>query len=297
MILLVNVINQWFTGAMAQVGIRPAVGSDTGRQRDANEDSAYISRRLLAVADGMGGHAHGEVASAAAIAAFADLDNSLDDAGATDTPGATDAAETAEQAPETDVRATLAGAVADACQRLAELAQQDPSLHGMGTTLTAMLWDGASFALAHVGDTRGYLLRDGELTQLTRDHTMVQSLVDEGRMLPEQAIGHPRRSVLTRALQTSGSTEPDLSVHEALPGDRYLLCSDGLTDAVPPELLGEVLNATGEPDDMVRMLIELANEGGGPDNITCVVADVVASPTPEIGAQLAGAAARVDGTA
>jgi serine/threonine protein phosphatase PrpC len=147
----------------------------------------------------------------------------------------------------------------------------------MGTTITAMLWDGARFALAHIGDSRAYMLRGGALYQITRDHTLVQSLVDDGRMSPEQAARHPNRSLLLRALETSGFADLDLSLREAYVGDRYLLCSDGLTAVVDPETLHNVLTTIPDPEEAVRYLIELANEAGGPDNITCIVADVEAA--------------------
>ncbi|MEU8196664.1 protein phosphatase 2C domain-containing protein [Microbispora amethystogenes] len=225
-----------------------------GRSRANNEDSVHAGERLLAIADGMGGHGHGEVASAAVISELARLED--------------------EPAPADPV-AALADAVREAGQRLGDLAAQDPALERMGTTVTAMLWDGEGrFALAHVGDSRAYMLRDGALYQITRDHTLVQSLVDDGRMSPDQAARHPRRSLLLRALETSGLAEPDLSLREAYPGDRYLLCSDGLTAVLEAEALHTVLSTVADPREAVARLIELANEGGGPDNISCVVADV-----------------------
>ncbi|WP_327044286.1 protein phosphatase 2C domain-containing protein [Microbispora sp. NBC_01189] len=225
-----------------------------GRSRANNEDSVHAGERLLAIADGMGGHGHGEVASAAVISELARLE---------DDPASGDPV------------AALADAVREAGQRLGDLAAQDPALERMGTTVTAMLWDGEGrFALAHVGDSRAYMLRDGALYQITRDHTLVQSLVDDGRMSPDQAARHPRRSLLLRALETSGLAEPDLSLREAYPGDRYLLCSDGLTAVLEAEALHTVLSTVADPREAVARLIELANEGGGPDNISCVVADV-----------------------
>jgi PPM family protein phosphatase len=237
--------------------LRYAVASDVGQRRDANEDSVYTSSRLLAVADGMGGHVAGEVASSAAIAAVTDLDQRL-----------------AEGSAEADLPEALSGMVADAARRLSTLAEEDPALQGMGTTLTALLWDGTRFLVAHVGDSRAYRLREGDLEQITRDHTVVQELVDQGRITPEAAMTHPSRSVLTRALQSGGEADPDVFALEARAGDRYLICSDGLSDVVPSELLREVLAAVADPSAVVRKLVELANAGGGPDNITCVVADV-----------------------
>ncbi|WP_199430234.1 PP2C family protein-serine/threonine phosphatase [Qaidamihabitans albus] len=238
--------------------LRYAAGSDTGRRREENEDSAFTSPRLLAVADGMGGHAHGEVASEVAIAAIADLDRRLTDVGT----------------EELDPAAELAQGVADAAERLDERVAANPDLAGMGTTLTALLWDGTRFALAHIGDSRGYLFREGELSRITRDHTVVQSLVDEGSLAPELAASHPHRSVLTRALLADSPAEPDVSIQPVRAGDRYLLCSDGLTDVVTDGEIGDVLESGGEPEEVVRTLIDLANSHGGPDNITCVVVDV-----------------------
>ncbi len=243
----------------AQFALRYAAGSDVGRRREQNEDSAYASSRLLAVADGMGGHGHGEVASSVAIAAMAALDDTLP-----------------EHGPEGfDLVAAVEAAVKEANVRLREMTGRDPSLKGMGTTLTAMLWDGTRFALAHVGDSRAYLLRGNVLYQITQDHTLVQSLVDEGRLTPEQAAVHARRSMLLRALESSGNVEPDLSLREAKAGDRYLLCSDGLTGVVGPEALYEAMTTISDLKELVWRLIEMANDAGGPDNITCVVADVV----------------------
>ncbi len=243
----------------ARYALRYAAGSDVGRRREQNEDSAYASSRLLAVADGMGGHGHGEVASSVAIAALAALDDTLP-----------------ERGPEgIDLVAAVEAAVKKANMRLREMTGRDPSLKGMGTTLTAMLWDGTRFALAHVGDSRAYLLRGNVLYQITQDHTLVQSLVDEGRITPEEAAVHARRSMLLRALESSGNVEPDLSLREAKVGDRYLLCSDGLTCVVGPQQLYEAMTRIADLKELVQRLIDMANEAGGPDNITCVVADVV----------------------
>ncbi|WP_158890509.1 PP2C family protein-serine/threonine phosphatase [Amycolatopsis anabasis] len=237
--------------------LRYAVGSDPGLRRSNNEDAVYASSRLLAVADGMGGHAHGEVASGTTASVLAELDANLP-----------------AELGDIDLLATLAGAVAEAARRLIDLISQDAGLTGMGTTLTALLWNGREFGVVHLGDSRGYLLRDDTLHQITRDHTMIQALVDSGRLTPEQAAEHPRRSVLVRALQADTEVEPDLFLHQVAAGDRYLLCSDGLTDVVPVEAVGEALAEIEDPDAAVRRLIELANEGGGPDNISCVLADV-----------------------
>jgi serine/threonine protein phosphatase PrpC len=240
------------------LALRYAVRSDVGLLREGNEDSAYAGPRLLAVADGMGGHAAGEVASAVAISALAGLDGDL---------------------PASELVDALADAVARANQILHDMVAADPSIGGMGTTLTAMLWSGSRVALCHIGDSRAYVLSRGELRQITHDHTLVQSLVDDGRISPGEAATHPQRSLLLRALDGTSDAEPDLSLREARMGDRYLLCSDGLSGVVSEETLHRTLATIAEPDDAVLQLVELAIKGGGPDNITCIVADVVDSAT------------------
>jgi PPM family protein phosphatase len=256
-----------------------ALRSDVGLLREGNEDSAYAGPRLLAIADGMGGHAAGEVASAVAISAIAPLDrqNLIDD---------------------DDMLNALATAVASARTTLHDMSVSDPAVEGMGTTLTALLWSGPRVAVCHIGDSRAYLLRDGDLYQITRDHTLIQSLVDEGRLSPAAAANHPQRSLIMRALQGSTEAEPDLAMHDAILGDRYLLCSDGLTDVVGDEAVFEILSTVPDADDAVNELIELAIRNGGPDNITCIVADAVDTVTgpvtPTTDARLAGAAAGGD---
>jgi PPM family protein phosphatase len=239
--------------------LRSAVGSDVGRRRPMNQDSATTTPRLLAVADGMGGHAHGEVASAVAIQALLDLDTRL----------------SSTDLEQVDLLSELGITICDAVARLTTLAQQDPDLRGTGTTVVAFLVSGLRIGVAHIGDSRAYLLRDNELHRLTRDHTMVQAMVDEGRLSEAEAAVHPRRSWLVRTLQEDTPAEPDLFLLEARVGDRYLICSDGVTAVLDDPDLHEVLVAEDEPAEAVARLIELANEGGGPDNITCVVADLV----------------------
>ena len=254
--------------------LRYAVRSDVGLLREGNEDSAYAGPRLLAVADGMGGHAAGEVASSLTIASMAKLDS---------------------EPPGGDMLAELAAAVAAANTRLQEMIIANPAVEGMGTTLTALFWSDGHAAVCHIGDSRGYLLREGELYQITHDHTLVQSLVDEGRISADDVSTHPQRSLLLRALDGRSVAEPDLSVHDAQVGDRYLLCSDGLSGVVSDETLRETLATIEDPEAVTRQLIELALHGGGPDNITSIVADVVdtaASRIPPTGTPvLAGAAA------
>jgi PPM family protein phosphatase len=232
--------------------LRYAARSDVGLVRSNNEDSVYAGARLLALADGMGGHAAGEVASQLVIAALAHLDD--------DEPGG-------------DLLAKLDAAIRSGNSAIAAQVEMEPDLEGMGTTLTAILFAGNRLGLAHIGDSRGYLLRDGELTQITKDDTFVQTLVDEGRITREEAHSHPQRSLIMRAL-TGHEVEPTLTMREVSTGDRYLLCSDGLSDPVSDET---ILDALQIPDvtDSADRLIELALRGGGPDNVTVVVADVV----------------------
>ena len=234
------------------LALRYAARSDRGLVRANNEDSVYAGARLLALADGMGGHAAGEVASQLVIAALAHLDD--------DEPGG-------------DLLSKLETAVHEGNSAIAEHVEIDPELDGMGTTLTAILFAGDRLGLVHIGDSRGYLLRDGELTQITKDDTFVQTLVDEGRITAEEAHSHPQRSLIMRAL-TGHEVEPTLIMREAREGDRYLLCSDGLSDPVSQETILEALKLPSVTESADR-LIELALRGGGPDNITVVVADVV----------------------
>ena len=229
-----------------------AARSDRGLVRSNNQDSVYAGPRLLALADGMGGHAAGEVASKVVIAALAPLDD--------DEPG-------------DDLLGQLREAVLAGNGAISELVSSDPDLDGMGTTLTAVLFAGSKLGLVHIGDSRAYLVRDGELSQITHDDTFVQSLIDEGRITEEEAANHPQRSLLLRAL-TGHETEPSLAVREARPGDRYLLCSDGLTSPVSEDTIAEALRIS-DPQQCADRMIELALKGGGPDNVTVIVADVV----------------------
>jgi protein phosphatase len=236
------------------IALRYTVRSDVGLLREGNEDSAYAGPHLLAIADGMGGHAAGEVAGAVAIATLAPLD--ADPSGI-------------------DMLQALADAIAAANVELHRITVSDPATEGMGTTLTALLWSGDEVALCHIGDSRGYLLRDGEFNRITHDHTLVQSLVDEGRLTPEAAASHPQRSLVMRALQSSVPAEPDLALLKAKVGDRYLLCSDGLSDVVSDETVQKTLIELTDLEEAVGQLIDLAIRSGGPDNITCVLADVI----------------------
>jgi protein phosphatase len=232
--------------------LRYAARSDRGLVRSNNEDSVYAGARLLALADGMGGHAAGEVASQLVIAALAPLDD--------DEPG-------------DDLLTKLADATREGNESIADHVDADPELDGMGTTLTAILFAGRKLGLAHVGDSRAYLLRDGELTQITRDDTFVQSLVDEGRITPEQAHTHPQRSLIMRAL-TGNDVDPTLTIRETRENDRYMLCSDGLSDVVSDETIAATMRKAETVDECAERLVELALRSGGPDNVTVIVADV-----------------------
>jgi serine/threonine protein phosphatase PrpC len=237
------------------LALRYAVRSDVGLLREGNEDSAFAGPHLLAVADGMGGHAAGEVASAATITTIAPLDDARNIG--------------------PDLVGALADAVAMANLRLQELIISDPAIEGMGTTLTALLWADGYAALCHIGDSRAYRLRNGQFLQITHDHTLVQSLVDEGKITEDDVATHPHRSLLLRALDGRTVAEPDLTQLETLPGDRYLLCSDGLSGVVTEHTLHQTLSSIRDPDKAALQLVELAIRGGGPDNITCIVADVM----------------------
>ncbi|MFE0453310.1 Stp1/IreP family PP2C-type Ser/Thr phosphatase [Streptomyces sp. NPDC058914] len=236
------------------LSLRFAAGSHKGMIREGNEDSGYAGPRLLAIADGMGGAAAGEVASSEAISTIVALD---------------------EDVPGSDVLTSLGTAVQRANDQLRAMVEEDPQLEGMGTTLTALLWTGQRLGLVHVGDSRAYLLRDGVLTQITQDHTWVQRLVDEGRITEEEATTHPQRSLLMRALGSGEHVEPDLSIREVRAGDRYLICSDGLSGVVSHQTLEDTLASYQGPQETVQELIQLALRGGGPDNITVIVADVL----------------------
>jgi protein phosphatase len=245
---------------MTSLRLRYVALTDTGLRRTSNQDSGYASSRLIAIADGMGGAAAGDLASAETMNIIRQLDRELDDV---------------------DPLTALGEAVRNANRHLGELVAADPAVEGMGTTLEAMLWDGQQFSTAHIGDSRAYRLRDGTLTQLSSDHTFVQSLVDEGKLTPDEARGHPHRSLLLRVLLGRDDNEPDLDHVDGQLGDRYLLCSDGLTDMVDDAGIATALAA--ETIDMAATeLVRLALEGGGFDNVTVVIGELVdASEEPD----------------
>jgi serine/threonine protein phosphatase PrpC len=229
-------------------------GTDVGRARSGNEDSYLCGRTVFAVADGLGGHQGGEVASAAAVEPLAALDGR-------------------ELAEPGQAAEALAAAIREANSAIIDRAAGDPDLWGMGTTVTAAALAGdRHLQLAHVGDSRAYLLRDGTLDQLTTDHTVVGELVRRGRLTPEQAAIHPERSILTRAV----GLDPRLLVDTPDPlelrdGDQVLLCSDGLTEAVDDDRIAELLAAEADGNAACQALIDAANTAGGPDNITVVL--------------------------
>jgi serine/threonine protein phosphatase PrpC len=233
--------------------LRATLVSDIGLVRTNNEDSAHAGRRLLALADGIGGMPAGEVASAIVVRTLA----GLDDAPLTD-----------------DALATLRKATEAANQEILRVGGADPANDGMGTTATAILLAGDQLALLHVGDSRGYMQRNGELTQLTKDDTFVQSLVDQGLLTPEGARHHPRRSIVTQALQGL-EYQPTLTLQPAQLGDRLLLCSDGLTDVVTDDAIGHTLRTYDDVKQCAEQLVKLALDAGATDNVTVVVADVV----------------------
>ncbi|HEY8533794.1 MAG TPA: PP2C family serine/threonine-protein phosphatase [Micromonospora sp.] len=255
--------------------LRYAAHSDRGLIRDGNQDSVYAGPRLLAVADGMGGMAAGDIASNIVIGALAQLD---------------------EDVPGDALVDALRAAVENANRQLREAIEANPQLEGMGTTLTATLFSGTKIGVVHIGDSRAYLLRDGELTQITKDDTYVQMLVDEGRITEEEANTHPQRSLLTRALD-GRDIDPEYSVRQVLPGDRYLICSDGLSSVVSADTIAATLREYSDPQQCVERLVQLALRSGGPDNITVIVADAtdedIVESTPIVG----GAAARDRGLA
>jgi protein phosphatase len=244
------------------LALKIASHSETGLVRKNNQDSGYASPQLLVVADGMGGAAAGDLASALVIDAIRRIDK----------PTAGE-----------EMLEALSGAIHKANDRIADLVEANVALDGMGTTVTGALFDGTQLGLAHIGDSRAYLLRDGHLQQLTHDHSWVQSLLDEGKIDPDEAAMHPHRSLLLKVLNGQPANDPDLTLVPVAAGDRLLFCSDGLCGLVDDEVIEELLQ-TGQPADALACLLEEARVQGGVDNITIIVADVVeeaAAVTPE----------------
>lgn len=247
--------------------------SDVGLVRENNQDSGYAGRHLLLLADGMGGPAGGDIASSVAVAHFVPLDD--------------------DTVPADQMLLLLRGALQGAHDELIDRSSVAPQLRGLGTTCIALLRSGNKLAMVHIGDSRAYLLRDGQLTQVTTDHSLVQYLVETGQITPEQAENHPKRSVILRVLgDTPGTVSADETLREAKVGDRWLLCSDGLSGVVSADTISEVMQTTTDLDECADRLIQLALLGGAPDNVTCVMADVVpSSETVPTQPQIVGAAA------
>lgn len=255
------------------IALHYAARSDIGLGRyKNNQDSGYAGPHLLVVCDGMGGNAGGDVASSLTVGGLAALDG---------------------EAHGSNALQRLEQTIREAASSVRERAGEQPELEGMATTVTALLRSGDRLALAHVGDSRAYLLHDGDLTQVTTDHTFVQRLVDEGRITAEEADRHPQRNVVTRMLGDLGTSDViDSSMRSAGAGDRWMLCSDGLSGFVSKDTLAETLASVADPGACADRLVQLALRGGGADNITCIVADVVeVSTAPTTTPQVVGAAA------
>jgi PPM family protein phosphatase len=242
---------------MTALALASAARSDVGRRRN-NEDAVYASPRLAAVADGVGGHAAGEVASRWIILALQQLDKCR-----LDQP----------------LDAALRDAVAWGNQTIGFIAECQPETAGMSTTLTAVaLSNEGAYVLANIGDSRTYLLRDGELTRLTRDDSFIQEMVDSGQLTLEQARRHPARNVVLEALDGRPERRATTEILAARPGDRLLLCSDGLSDALDDDALAGLLRAHADRDACTRALVAAALAAGGRDNVSAIVADVVPGP-------------------
>jgi len=241
-----------------------AARSAIGLRRSGNEDSAITSANLIAVADGMGGHAGGEVASAIAIKELTKLipiSQSI-------------------HIDADSIEDLLAQAMVDIDLEIARVANDDPELRGMGTTLTALLLHEDRIALMHIGDSRAYRLRDGELEQLSLDHTVLQELIDQGKLTIAEANDHPQRSLLTQVLMGSGNLDPVLVVYERKAGDRYLLCSDGLSSVLSNKEIKSLLKKN-KREDAVAALVDATYINDAPDNVTVIVADIATDLTVE----------------
>jgi serine/threonine protein phosphatase PrpC len=238
--------------------LRYAAVSDVGRHRKENQDSGYASEHLLVVADGVGGAAYGDVASSTAVHLLRRLDAN----------------------PPAEMLPALAGVVHRIHDKLAEMVEQDGELEGTSTTVTAALFDGHRLGFAHVGDSRAYLLRDGEVHQLTKDHTFVQTLIDEGRITEEDSRVHPHRNIILRAVDGVHETDPDLFDVDLQPGDRVLLCSDGCSGAVTDDEIRDLLGSDSV-DTAAVTLVQTALDNGTTDNVTVVVAEVLPGDTAD----------------
>ena len=241
--------------------------SDVGLVRGNNEDAGFASHHVQVVADGVGGAAAGEVASATTTYVVSAM---------------------AAAHPATDASALLRRAVAEAHHQLRTGVGRDPSHAGMATTLVAALARHGQVTLAHIGDSRAYRLRDGRLSRLTTDHTLVQAMIDSGRLTPAEARRHPYRSVVLKSVNAEEEPHPDVFQVRTSPGDRLLLCSDGLTDFVNERVVADLL-PHGDPDDAAHALVDAALAAGGRDNVTCVVSDIDDGPPMAWDGRLLGA--------
>ncbi|GAA3878997.1 protein phosphatase 2C domain-containing protein [Leifsonia kafniensis] len=256
---------------MATVSQSAAV-SHVGKVRSNNQDSGYAGHSLFVVADGMGGHAGGDVASAIATKRVMQADIGYTTA--------------------QDAEFALQAALIAANSQLAETVFEHAELTGMGTTVSAMIVLEDQVAIAHIGDSRIYLLRDGELSQITVDHTFVQRLVDSGRITEQEAMVHPRRSVLMRVLgDVEASPEVDTSILTTLAGDRWLICSDGLSGVVSPAAIANALLSGASPLSVATRLVKESLDAGAPDNVTIVVVDIGDGPLREAEPVVVGSAA------
>lgn len=230
--------------------------SDIGKHRSSNQDSGYSGYQLFFVADGMGGHAGGDIASAITSQRVALTDSKYD---------------TVEEAIE-----SLKAGVIEANSMLTGTVVEHPELQGMGTTFSGLLVHGSQIITAHIGDSRIYRMRSGQVEQITKDHTFVQKLVDLGRITEEEALVHPRRSVLMRVLgDVQGDPELDIALYDALPGDRWMVCSDGLSGVVPDDVMANILASSVPTEEAAELLVGEALEHGAPDNVTVVITDIV----------------------
>ena len=233
-----------------------AAASHVGRVRSSNQDSGYSGYQLFFVADGMGGHAGGEFASALSSQRIAQID--------------------ANYATPDDAGAAMLNVILEANQTLTDTVANHPELSGMGTTFSGMIFVDEQAMIGHIGDSRIYLYRDGALRQITKDHTFVQRLVDLGRITPEEALVHPRRNVIMRVLgDTNEVPQLDAEVLDVKPGDRWLLCSDGLCGYVSDEIVERNLGSSESAEEITEVLIGEALEAGAPDNVTIVIVDVL----------------------
>lgn len=264
------------TGASQRAGLRLDYSalSDVGRVRKNNQDSGYAGPWLLSVCDGVGGAARGDIASATAIGQLRRLDTD---------PGSD------------DLLGLISGALHRAHDRIAETVEEEPALRGTSTTAVVALFDGTRLALGHIGDSRAYLLREGNLSQLTTDHTFVQSLIDEGRITEEEAESHPHRHLILKALDGATDLEPDLFTVDLAEGDRILVCSDGVSGFLSRDRLAEI-TGTGSVDYATVELVRASLEAASTDNVTAVVAEVVgpdAELSPDLRPLTVGSAAEL----